>query len=244
MTLSDRLARVQERIDQAARRAGRSPDEISLVAVTKSWPAETVLAAYEAGIRHFGENRTDEFVTKQAAVAEQLGADNDSTWHYIGALQSRQSHDVADHADLFHALDRIKIANRLSRRLRENGRSLPVFLEVNVSGEGSKAGFDCDRWEDDGRQREALQQAAARVAGLPGLHPLGLMTMAPWDAEEAVIRRVFRRTRALAQWLQTTVPDAGWSCLSMGMTDDFEIAIEEGATHVRVGRAIFGERSG
>ncbi len=128
----------------------------------------------------------------------------------------------------------------------ENGRAetnpLPVFLEVNVSGEKSKAGFDCNEWEDDPGQLENLKQAAVAVAGLAGLRPVGLMTMAPWDAPEDVIRRVFRRTRELSEWLGTAVPQADWSALSMGMTDDFEMAIEEGATHVRIGRAIFGSR--
>jgi hypothetical protein len=153
---------------------------------------------------------------------------------------------VADYADVFHALDRLKVANRLSRRLveanLEQTKSLPVFLEVNVSGEASKAGIDCRNWEEDGSQRETLEQIAMAVAELPGLAPLGLMTMAPWQVSDDVIRKVFQRTRNLGEWLQETLPQAKWSNLSMGMTDDFEIAVEEGATHVRVGRALFGSR--
>jgi hypothetical protein len=130
--------------------------------------------------------------------------------------------------------------------LVENGRAvtrpLPVFIEVNLSGESSKSGLDCSDWESLEEQRQALRKMASLVQELPGLIPVGLMTMAPWQVEEEVIRRVFRRTRQLAQWLQDAEPDAQWSGLSMGMTDDYEIAIEEGATHVRIGRAIFGPR--
>jgi pyridoxal phosphate enzyme (YggS family) len=238
---------VVERVARAARRAGREPQEITLVSVTKTWPVEVLLAAYEVGIRDFGENRAEELMEKRQAIEARLGAESGIVWHQIGDLQSRKTTIVADHTDVFHALDRVKIATRLSDRLVENGRAqsnpLPVFLEVNISGEGSKSGFDCANWEADVNQRENLRKAAAATAGLPGLKPLGLMTMAPWDAPEEVIRRVFRRTRELAQWLGTAVPQGDWMSLSMGMTDDFEIAIEEGATHVRVGRAIFGDRN-
>ena len=119
---------------------------------------------------------------------------------------------------------------------------LPVFLEVNVSGEASKSGWDMRKWENSATQRDNLRNAAETIAGLPGLRLVGLMTMAPWDVPEAEIRDVFRRTRELGLWLDTAVPSAQITQLSMGMTDDFEIAVEEGATHVRVGRAIFGSR--
>lgn len=245
--IAERYDAVVERVAQAARRVGREPDEITIVSVTKTWPGDVLLAAYEIGIRNFGENRAEELADKRLEIENQLGAESGIVWHQIGDLQSRKTNLAADYADVFHALDRLKIASRLSSRLEENGRAqsnpLPVFLEVNVSGEGSKAGFDCNQWEDDANQRENLRKAAVAVAELPGLQPVGLMTMAPWDAPEDVIRRVFRRTRKLAEWLQSAVPQANWASLSMGMTDDFEIAIEEGATHVRIGRAIFGSRS-
>ena len=244
--IAERHGAVAERVALAARRVGRNPEEITIVSVTKTWPVEVLLAAYEAGIRDFGENRAEELADKKAEIETRLGQDSGITWHQIGDLQSRKTALTADFADVFHALDRLKIANRLSNRLVENGRTetnpLPIFLEVNVSGEGSKAGFDCSTWEDDVDQRERLKNAAVAVTGLAGLKPIGLMTMAPWSAPEDVIRQVFRRTRKLAEWLETAVPQANWTALSMGMTDDFEIAIEEGATHVRVGRAIFGAR--
>ena len=246
MGIEERYQTVIKRIEAAAERSGRLADDITLVTVTKTWPAETVLAAYGAGMRHFGENRAEELVGKRPAVEAALGPDCGIRWHAIGALQSRKSNLVADSADVFHALDRAKIASRLSRRLVENGRSetkpLPVFVEVNLSGEATKSGLDCTNWETSDEQKQALQQMARQVVDLPGLVPQGLMTMAPWQVEEDVIRSVFRRMRALARWLQDAEPDGQWSNLSMGMTDDFEIAIEEGATHIRVGRAIFGPR--
>jgi PLP dependent protein len=242
LTLADRYHTIQERITEAAVRAGRRPSTITLVAVTKTWPVETLLAAYELGLRHFGENRVEELAAKRQAVEAALGAGNGITWHLIGPLQSRKTDLAADHADIFHALDRLKVARRLSSRLENNGRTLPVLLEVNVSGEASKAGFAAHQWENDGRQRDALRQAATEIAALPGLQLQGLMTMAPWDVAPPFIRAVFQRARALAGWLQTAVPQARWSALSMGMTDDFEIAVAEGATHIRVGRALFGSR--
>jgi PLP dependent protein len=227
---------------EAAERVGRRPGEVTLVAVTKTWPAERLLEAYDIGLRHFGENRVEELAPKRAEVEAVLGADSGIVWHLIGPLQSRKSDLAADQADVFHALDRLKIAKRLSRRLEENGRHLPVFLEVNVSGETSKVGFPGQRWENDAQQREDIRQAATVVAGLPGLELQGLMTMAPWNAAPSLIRVTFQRTRALAEWLQTAVPQLHLPALSMGMTDDFEMAIEEKATHVRIGRALFGER--
>ncbi|RMG89602.1 MAG: YggS family pyridoxal phosphate-dependent enzyme [Chloroflexi bacterium] len=240
--IAARYRAVRERINRAAERAGREPDEVTLVAVTKTWPVEVVLAAYEAGLRHFGENRAEELAQKQTAVSAQLGPDSGVVWHQIGTLQSRKTRLAADHADWFHALDRPKIARRLSKRLTENGRFLPVLLEVNVSGEATKSGFLADRWETDSQQQAQLCKLVEEVMALPGLSLCGLMTMAPWQVSEMEIRQVFRRTRELARWLETAVSGLHLPYLSMGMTDDFEIAIEEGATHIRVGRALFGPR--
>jgi pyridoxal phosphate enzyme (YggS family) len=247
MNIEVSSAMVRERITAAAEISGRNSEEITLVAVTKTWPVEVIIAAYEAGLRDFGENRPEELDSKLPEVVEQLGTSSGIVWHAIGPLQSRKSHLVADQADFFHALDRLKIARRLSRRLQENGREevnpLQIFLEVNVSGESAKAGIDCSRWETDSGQREALLNLANGVIESPGLRPLGLMTMAPWQVESKVIRDVFKRTRLLSEWLSGQMTSGNWQALSMGMTDDFELAIEEGATHVRVGRAIFGVRA-
>jgi PLP dependent protein len=235
-------AGVCEEIATAAREAGRDPAGVKVVAVTKTWPPAVVVAAYEAGIRHIGENRPEELAEKHAEVEAILGPESGLVWHLIGPLQSRKTGLAAAHADFFHALDRLKIAHRLSRELADSDRTLPVLLEVNVSGEASKHGFAATRWEEDAAQRESLLQAARAVASLPALEVRGLMTMAPWEAPPDEIRAVFARTRALAAWLAGQVPQASWSQLSMGMTDDFALAVVEGATHVRIGRAIFGER--
>lgn len=240
--IADRYEYVQARIAQVAAQAHRNPGEITVVAVTKKFPADVVVAAYELGIRHFGENRAYELAEKRAGVEERLGPNTGIVWHLIGPLQSRKTNIAADAADFFHALDRQKIARRLSTRLQETGKTLPVLLEVNVSGEESKHGFPATAWEDDAGQQQRLRQIAESVSARPGLELKGLMTMAPWHVEDAVIERVFRRTRALAQWLQEEAPQAEWSVLSMGMTDDFELAIQYGATHLRIGRAIFGPR--
>ena len=245
MSIEERLLEVQARISQAAITSGRRPGDITLVAVTKTWSVDVVLAGIQAGIHDFGENRAEELAEKKPVV-EEIAPAIEIVWHQIGALQSRKSNLAADHADVFHALDRLKIARRLSNRIIENGRAaadpLPVFLEVNVSGEASKAGLDCTNWKNDSTKRDRLLSVAQEVGELQGLLPQGLMTMAPWKVEERILRGVFEQTRRLSEWLQSQAPESDWSKLSMGMTNDYEIAIEEGATHVRVGRAIFGER--
>lgn len=241
-TIPERLATIRERISQAAKRSGRDPNDVTLVVVTKTWPAEVVIEAYEAGIRHIGENRAEELAVKRSEVEEVLGRDSGLIWHLIGALQSRKTTLAADCADRFHALDRLKVATRLSRRLEDTEKQLPVFLEVNISGELSKAGFECWQWEDDEEQRNKLQKAATTIQQLPGLQPIGLMTMAPWLSDKDRLRDIFQRTYRLSTWLDETMPSGSWSSLSMGMSDDFELAVEEGATHVRIGRAILGPR--
>lgn len=240
--IARRYSAVCNLVAAAARAAGRTPDEVTIVAVSKTWPAAVVIAAYEAGLRHFGENRPEELAEKRTEVEAQLGPASGIIWHLIGPLQSRKTPLAAAHADVFHALDRLKIARRLARDLAELGRPLPVLLQVNVSGEESKHGFAATRWEADAAQQAALLEAAREIAALPGLRVSGLMTMAPWEAPQAEIGAVFARTRALATWLAAAVPQASWSQLSMGMSDDFALAVAQGATHVRIGRAIFGER--
>lgn len=241
--LTTRLNKVSDRIEQAANRVGRDPSNVTLVAVTKTWPAEVVAAAYAAGIRNIGENRPEELSRKKAQLLDLLPDTGDLIWHQIGTLQSRKTKLVAENATVFHALDRLKIAQRLSRQLVELDRSLPLFLEMNLSGESSKSGFLANKWEEDATQRNALRNVIEAAAQLPGLELQGLMTMAPWGVAEEQIRTVFRRTRLLAEWLNNECPQVALNQLSMGMTDDFEIAIEEGATFVRVGRAIFGSRN-
>lgn len=241
-TIKDRITAVYQQISQATKQASRRTDDITLVAVTKTWPVDTLLDAYDAGLRDFGENRTDELEEKRAAFETVRGRESGVTWHFIGHLQSRKATAVADSADVFHAVERVKIVNKLQDRLAQNGRLLPVFIEVNVSGESSKSGIDCSRWEQDATQQSALRKVTRAVLVAPNLSLLGLMTMAPWHAPDEEIRTVFARARALAEWLRDDLRLERPLQLSMGMTDDFEMAITEGATHIRVGRALFGER--
>ncbi len=240
--IRERQEAVQARIALAAARAGRAAGEVTLIAVTKTWPAALVVEAYDAGLFHFGENRPEELAAKRSVVEAALGPNVGLTWHLIGTLQSRKTALAASSADVFHALDRQKIVRRLAADLTEAGRTLPAFVEVNLSGEASKSGLAMMAWETDATQRAALRTMVEDMLATAVLPPLGLMTMAPWDAPPDEVRAVFRRCRLLAEWLAGEVPAVGRPALSMGMTDDYEIAVEEGATHVRVGRALFGER--
>jgi pyridoxal phosphate enzyme (YggS family) len=158
-------------------------------------------------------------------------------------LQARQSQPVAQYAHCFHALDRLKIAERLSSQLLAFGRDLPVFIQINASGEASKSGFMCDRWQDKPQQAEELLTAIKRIAALPKLQVVGLMTMAPFEATEAQLRATFQRMKGLSDYLTNHLPALSTQQLSMGMSNDFEIAIAAGATHVRIGSAIFGHRT-
>jgi len=240
--IAQNLKRVRERIAEAALRAGRDPDRVRLVAVTKTHPPETVVAAYRAGLRHVGENRVGEAMSKIPDVRAAISGPK-ITWHMVGHVQSRKARDVAEHFDYVHSVDRLKIARRLSRFSEEAGQTLPVLLECNVSGEESKYGFDLQAWEQDDARREAFFAAVEEILALPGLAVRGLMTMAPFVADPETVRPVFTGLRALLDALRERFPDQDWRHLSMGMTDDFEVAVEEGATMVRIGRAIFGPRS-
>ncbi len=239
--VAHKLAQVQERIGEAALRVGRDPGEVTLVAVSKTHPPEAVVAVYQAGVRHFGENRVEEGMAKIPAVHVALAGPR-PTWHMVGHVQSRKAQEAVAHFDYVHSVDRVKIARRLSRFAQEAGRTLPVLLECNVSGEASKFGFDARNWEGDAGQRGALFAAVEEVSALPGLLVQGLMTMAPLVSDPEIVRPVFVGLRVLRDALRERYPDCHWPHLSMGMTDDFEVAVEEGATMVRIGRAIFGER--
>jgi hypothetical protein len=231
--LQDNVRSVQERIATAAARAGRDPDEITLVAVSKTQDPETIHLAYELGLRHFGENRVGEAESKVGKLPD------DIDWHMIGHIQSRKAKRVIPIFKLIHSVDSVKLAQRLNRLAATEEAPLLALIEVNVSGEASKYGFSADRWNQDREQREQLLAAFKEIVELPHLQVQGLMTMAPIvpDPEEA--RPVFARLRTLRDDLAAALPQAEWQHLSMGMTDDFEVAIEEGATLVRIGRAIF-----
>lgn len=240
-SIEQNLRQVQERIAEAALRAGRDPAEVTLVAVTKTFPPEVILEAYAAGLRHFGENRPEEGAEKIPIVNAAVPGPR-PTWHMVGHIQSRKADLVVDRYDVVHSVDRLKIAQRLSRFAVEVGREIPVLLECNVSGEATKFGFAVNRWEEDAAQREAFFAEGAAILALPGLRVEGLMTIAPLTDDPERVRPVFARLRALRDALRERFPRLPWSELSMGMTDDFEVAVEEGATMVRIGRAIFGPR--
>jgi pyridoxal phosphate enzyme (YggS family) len=235
------LARVQERIADAALRAGRDPAAVVLVAVTKGLPVQVVLDGYALGLRQFGENRPEEGAEK---IPQVNGAVDGArpVWHMVGHVQSRKAALTAEHFDVVHSVDGLKVARRLSRFALDRGRQLRVLLECNVSGEESKYGFQADRWERDEVQRRAIFVACAEILALPGLRLEGLMTMAPVTDDAESVRPIFAGLHALRDGLAERFPAGDWSTLSMGMTDDFEVAVEEGATMVRIGRALFGPR--
>jgi PLP dependent protein len=230
-SLQANLTRVQDRMAAAAARAGRDPSTITLVAVSKTHPAEELLVAYDLGVRHFGENRVEEASVKLPTF-KQVVVDPTVVFHMIGHIQSRKAEDVATLFDRIHSVDSVKLAQRLARFAI---KPVPILLEVNVSGEESKYGFD-------GARRSELFDAVEAISQLPNLQLDGLMTMAPQVEHPEEARPVFRALRELRDAIQAHNLAHPLPHLSMGMTDDFEVAIEEGATLVRVGRAIFGER--
>ncbi len=236
---------VAERMRVAAQRAGRQVDEITLVAVTKTHPVETVFAAYQAGLRHFGENRVEEGTEKIARLADWLGEGcQPPVWHMIGHVQSRKAGDVLGQFKLIHSVDSLKLAERLDRLARrDDAPPVEVLLECNVSGEAAKYGFVLDRWSSGAMQFKTFIREVDQIATLDKVIIRGLMTMAPLVDDPEQARPTFQSLAALQARLRQELPDLDWSHLSMGMTDDFEVAIEEGATIIRVGRALFGERN-
>jgi pyridoxal phosphate enzyme (YggS family) len=226
VSVAENLGAVRERVSAACERAGRSPDDVAIVAVSKTFPATLVAEACRAGLTDVGENRVQEAAAK-IPQAEALGSH--PRWHLVGHLQTNKVKTALGLFDIIHSVDSLRLAEAISRQgeqtaLRRAG-PLPVLLEVNVGGEASKFGFT----------PEEVGRAAEEMARLPGLAVQGLMTVAPLSGDPEEVRPVFRELRRLRDAL-------GLRHLSMGMTDDFEVAIEEGATMVRIGRAIFGPR--
>jgi PLP dependent protein len=231
--LEKNLTLVQERIRVAAEKAGRRVDEITLVAVSKTVPAETAVAACELGVRHLGENRVEDARVKVPIVNGQVRTP--VTWHMVGHLQHRKVKDAVDLFQLVHSVDSLSLAKRIASHAAASGKLVPVLLEVNVSGEASKYGFAPE-------PRALFFDAVSEMLGLPALDVQGLMTIAPVVADPEQARPYFRALHQLRQALGTRFQGHAWRHLSMGMTDDFEAAIAEGATLVRIGRAIFGAR--
>ncbi len=231
MGIRENLTAIDDRIIRAAKRAGRNPADIALMAVTKTCPADAILEAYAAGHRLFGENRVQEFGEKFAAVAQL----NDVSFHMIGHLQSNKTGKAAD---IFHAIDSLdssRLAARLNTSAEELGKILDVLIEINVGGEQAKSGLAADSPE--------LEQILTSAPNWPHLHIRGLMTVPPFTDDPEGARPYFRQLRKLRDQLAARkLPAVQLDTLSMGMSHDFEVAIEEGSNCVRIGTAIFGTR--
>ncbi len=232
------LAQVRARIAEACLRVNRDPSEVTLVAISKTASPAAILEAVAAGQRDFGENRVEEALPKIAHISQ--ATDHALCWHLVGHVQSRKARDAAGAFALIHSVDSVRLAEKLSARCAAKGQTQAILLECNVSGEATKQGFPLHGWEGDRDRFAQFVQQVAQIAALPHLRILGLMTMAPIVAHPDQARPVFASLRALRDALRAQLADLPLPHLSMGMTDDFEAAIAEGATMVRIGRAIFG----
>lgn len=226
--LADTLPYVRERIAEAAARGGRSGDRVRIVAVTKGHPAAAVEAVLEAGLPDLGENRLEELEEKQALFQD----DPRPRWHMVGHLQRRTAPGVWGRVVLLHSLDSVRLAHRLERTAPEGEGALPVLLQVNTSGEEAKYGFT------PGGFRESLDE----ILDLSTLRVEGLMTMAPLTDDQEVLRRTFRGLRKLHEEAKVSHSAYRGRELSMGMSNDYELAVEEGSTMVRLGTVLLGER--
>ena len=226
MTIAGNLAQLQQQIHEACRRAKRSDSEVALMAVTKVHPVEVILEAYAAGHRLFGENRVQEFQEK----SQHLTALNDAKFHLIGPLQSNKTARAAELFQAIDAVDSLKIAQRLDAAAKALGKKLPILVEVKLSHEESKHGLD----------PAELPDLLAALESLESIQAVGLMTVPPWSEDAELARPYFRDLRKLRDQSLASFPKL--TQLSMGMSNDFRIAIEEGSTCVRIGTSIFGKR--
>ncbi|MGH9642388.1 MAG: YggS family pyridoxal phosphate-dependent enzyme [Terriglobales bacterium] len=231
MSISKNIADARARIDASARRSGRFPSTVTLMAVSKTFPAEAVREAYAAGIRVFGENRVQEFAGKTGALRELDGAE----WHLIGHLQSNKAARAAELFDAIDSVDSVKLAEKLNAAAEKIGKTLPVLIEINVGDEEAKSGLAMGSGE--------LGKILINVEAWKNLSVRGLMTVPPYSEDPEGARPYFRRLREIRDKIAARhLPAVSMDVLSMGMSHDFEVAIEEGSTCVRVGTAIFGER--
>jgi pyridoxal phosphate enzyme (YggS family) len=227
MTIAENLLEVKNSIAAAARRAGRDPAEVRLVVVSKTVPVERLKEAVEAGQHLFGENYLQEAQPKIAALGDEV------TWHFVGALQTKKAKGVVGLFDVIHSVDRLKLAQALDQAAAKRGLIQDILIQVNLAGEETKSGVEPE--EAAGLLKEIVK--------LPHLRVTGLMTMPPWFSDPERVRPYFRALRELRDRLrELSITDSPLSELSMGMTGDFEVAVEEGATLLRVGTAVFGER--
>lgn len=226
--IRDNLEQVQKKITQACEKAGREPKQVTLISVSKTKPVEMLQEAYAAGSRDFGENKVQELLDKIPQMPQ------DIRWHFIGHLQRNKVKYIVGKVFLIHSVDSLRLAEEISREAQKQQVEVNILIEVNVAAEESKFGTSVE-------ETTALVQ---KIAKLPGIHILGLMTIAPFvqDAEEN--RRYFRKLKELSVDIaQKNIDNVNMSVLSMGMTGDYPVAVEEGATYVRVGTGIFGERN-
>jgi PLP dependent protein len=228
MELEDNIVRVRERIAAACRRAGRRPESIRLVAVSKTVPSPLIRRAYDAGVRDFGENRVQEAAEKRAALS-----DLTAVWHLVGHLQTNKARNARELFHWVHSLDSVRVAQKLHQAAQYREGRLPVLLQIRLGDESTKSGA----------QETEVLRLAEQVSMLSTLNLRGLMVLPPYFEDAEQVRPFFRRLRELAGTVESAgLPNVAMQELSMGMSHDFEVAIEEGATIVRVGTAIFGER--
>jgi pyridoxal phosphate enzyme (YggS family) len=232
--IADNYLRAVENIQATASSIGRAPDSVRLVVVTKGQPEWKIKAVIAAGARWLGENYVEESLPKMAAIGTIVGVE----WHMIGHVQSRKASPVCEHFDWVHSVDSLKLGRRLNRAAVNLNRRLPIILECNMSGEAAKFGWPAateEGWNELSDQLEPLTK-------LENLEIRGLMTMPPFSPDPKDARIHFNRLRRLLEYLRSQFPETSWTELSMGMSGDFTVAIEEGATIVRIGTAILGER--
>lgn len=225
----DRIRIIRERIHAAAEGVGRDPSRVQLLGASKLVPPERVRLAVEAGLTDLGENRVQEARDKRASLAE---LDSTVTWHLIGHLQSNKARQAVQHFDWIHSIDSIALANELEKRASAAEKQLLVLVEVNITGEATKKGVAPER----------LTETLQGLIGLEHLSVRGLMTMGKWSPDPEESRAAFRRLRELRDEMRERFPDFPLDQLSMGMSGDFEVAVEEGSTWVRIGTGIFGPR--
>jgi PLP dependent protein len=231
VSIAENIACVRERLKTAARRAGRNPSDITLMAVSKTFPAQSVREAHAAGLRVFGENRVQEFAGKAASLRDL----SDVEWHLIGHLQTNKAAKAAELFDAVDSVDSVRMAEKLNASAASGGKMLSVLIEINVGGETAKSGVAQDSSE--------LEQILRSAARWENLRIRGLMTVPPYAEDPEDSRTFFRQIRQIRDLIAArSLPEISMAVLSMGMSHDFEVAIEEGATCVRVGTAIFGER--
>lgn len=232
MSIAEQIAQIRGRMDAAARRAGRNPEEISLMAVTKTVPPERIREAYNAGIRIFGENRVRDFADKSELLSDLA----DAEWHMIGHLQTNKTAKAAEFFAAVDSVDSLRLAHKLNDSAQLFGKKMAVLIEVNVGGEAAKSGVAPESQE--------LEDLLAAAPGLGRLDIRGLMTIPPFTEDPQQARPYFKKLRGLQNQIAARrLPAVRMDVLSMGMSHDFEVAIEEGSTCVRVGTAIFGERT-